>query len=186
MAAIFAALPALTAVLPSLETIGTIASVAGTAVTAAGTIAAGQNKDTMAKYEAQQLEAKGKEEQAASQREAAEYQRRKQLALSKLQTNSAAGGFTATDPTALALGDEIAKYGTTQEQMAAYGGASRRAGLEDQAAGSRLEGRAAKQGAMYSAAGTILGGITSMADRYNPKRYASSSSYRYGSSTGYT
>ena len=178
MAALFAALPL---ILPSLETVGTIATIAGTAVTAAGTIAAGKNAEASAKFEAQQMEAKGKEEQAASQREADEYRRRKNLALSKLQSNSAASGFTATDPTALALADEISKYGTFQEQMANYGGASRRAGLEDQAAGRIMEGKAARRGSMYSAAGTILGGVATMADRYNPKRQTSSTpSYRYG------
>jgi hypothetical protein len=192
MAAIFAALPAIlsaaAAAAPTLSTVATVASIAGTAVTAAGTIAAGKQAEATAKGEALQLEAKGKEEQAASQRDAEEFRRRKNLALSTLQANSAASGFTATDPTALALSDEISRYGSLQEQMAAYGGASRRAGLEDQAAGRRIEGKAARQGSMYSAAGTILGGITSMADRYNPKRQLQSNQYIYGpdtSSSGY-
>lgn len=175
MAAIFAALPA-------LQTVATVASIAGTAVAAAGTIAAGKNAKAAAAYEAAQMDRAGKEEQASAQREGEEYRRRKNLALSQLQSRSAASGFSATDPTTLNLADEIEKYGTFQEQTAAYGGNSRRIGLEDQAAGRLAEGRAAQSGSQYSAVGTILGGISSMADRYNPRRRAMAESlgYRYG------
>jgi hypothetical protein len=146
----------------------------GAAVQAQGTIAAGKAAQQSANYEAQQLDLKAKEEQAAAQRDALELRHKKDLTLSELQANSAASGFSATDPTALALADEITKYGTVQEQMAMYGGASRREGLEAQAAGRRMEGKAARQGAAYSAAGTILGGISSMADKYRRPSYGGS------------
>lgn len=147
--------------------IAPVATIAGTAVGAAGAMAAGKAAQQSAEFEAKQLEVKGKEEQAASQREAAEFQRRKQLALSNLQAESAGSGFTATDPTTLALADEIERYGTYQEQVAMYGGTSRRAGLEAQAAGRRAEGKAARQAAKYDAVGTILSGVTSLATKYN-------------------
>jgi hypothetical protein len=150
----------------ALAVISAVAGLAGSFVQAQGTIAAGKAAQQAANYEAAQLDVKAKEEQAAAQRDAFEHGREKDLALSKLQANAAASGFSATDPTALAIADEIAKYGTYKEQMAMYGGESRRTGIEAQAFGRRMEGKAAMQGARYSAAGTILGGISSMAGRF--------------------
>lgn len=184
-------------------TLMTIATVAGTAVSAVGTIAAGKAQAQQAKdeglvrkqsadYQAAQLEMKGKEEQAAAQQEAEQYKRNKTLALSSLQSKAAGSGFSATDPTALALADEISRYGTLQEQMAMYGGTSRRAGLEDQAAGERFSGQSAyvagrntakaiKKASYFDAASTILGGASTLAGKYaKPAAPAASSSYRYG------
>lgn len=185
-----------------LGALATIASIAGTAVSAVGTIAAGRAQAAQyqaqaqahqmqaranmqaAEFEAAQLELQGNEELAASQQEMEEARRRKQLALSTLQARAAGSGFTATDPTTLNLSDEISKYGTLQQQMALYGGQSRKAGLLSQAEARRFEGEtglaisgyesaalrqaasAARSGSYLSAAGTILGGISSMAGRY--------------------
>lgn len=152
--------------------VSTVAGLAGSYVQAQGTFAAGKAADQAAKYEAAQLDIKAKEEQAAAQRDMFDQRREKELTLSKLQSNAAASGFSATDPTALALGDEIAKYGTYKEQMAMYGGESRGTGIEAQAHGRRMEGKAKRIGARYEAAGTILGGISSMASKYGGPRYA--------------
>lgn len=159
-----------------------VATLAGAGITAAGTIAAGDSTEKIAEFEAKQLEAKGKEEQAAGQKEAREYRRKKELALSRNQTVAAASGFSATDPTALALQDEIARYGTYQEQMAQYGGESRRSGLEGQAAGRRYEGKAEKRASRFRAAGTILGTAGSLAGKYGGGTGGSSggTSLRYG------
>lgn len=150
--------------------ISTVATIAGTVISYAGTIAAGKAQQQAANYEAQQLDIKAKEEQAAAQREAEQFRRRKELALSSLQTRAAASGFTTTDPTALNLAEETEKYGTVQEQLAMYGGTSRRAGLEGQAAAARMSGQAAMQGARYKALGTVISGIGSLADRYAPRQ----------------
>lgn len=163
----------------ALPLIATVASLAGTAVSAMGTIAAGKAKQQAAEYEAAQLDVKAKEERAASQRDMEELRRKKELTLSTLQANSAASGFSATDPTTLALADEISRYGTVQEQMAMYGGVSRSEGIEAQAAGRRMEGAAARKGAMYDAAGTILGGISKMGDKFSSPG-TKTSGYRYG------
>jgi hypothetical protein len=197
--------------------IGTILSIVGTVVSAAGTLAAGRQAQAQAEYqarafeqqgkiqqqgleyEARQLELAGKEEQAASQREADDQKREKNLALSRLQTQASASGFTATDPTSLAIADEIARYGTFKQQIAAYGGKARRANLEDQAAGARYEGeaaiaganasaagarlsgRSARQQSLFSAFGTLAGGLSKGLSRYNqPFASTSTSSYRYG------
>lgn len=179
--------------LAELAIISAVASLAATGVTAMGTIAAGKAKQQAAEYEAAQLDVKAKEELAASQRDAEELRRKKDLTLSTLQANSAASGFSATDPTTLALADEISRYGTVQEQMAMYGGVSRSEGIEAQAAGRRMEGAAARRGATYEAigtglaqlgrigggekaSGTILGDISSMARKYGTATPASSKS----------
>jgi hypothetical protein len=188
---------------------------AGTAVSAVGTIAAGRQAaaigameqqrlmqagdaaEKASKYQARQLEVQSKNEMAAGQREAEQHRRQKSLALSKLTANAAAGGFTATDPTALALSDDITEYGTLQEQMAMFGGASRAAGLRSQAEAARYSGATAqmsgysqgniamatgqaKQNASYyNAAGTILGGVGSFGSSY-AKLQPSAPVGRYG------
>lgn len=165
-----------------IETVAAIATVVGSAATAAGTIAAGNAGEEQGEYEAAQLDIKAKEEQAAAQQEAQQLRERKERALSSLTARSAASGFSATDPTALALSDEIERYGTLQEQLAQYGGKSRRAGLEAQATGSRISGKAAKKGSRLSAAGTILGGVSSLGKYGGPLSSSGSApaSYRYG------
>jgi hypothetical protein len=144
-----------------MAAISAVLGVVGSLVSAAGTMAAGRAQQQAAEYEAQQLEIKGKEERAAAQREGQEHERKKDLTLSTLQARGATSGFSATDPTSLALADEITKYGTYQQQMAMYGGESRQVGLEAQAEGRRMEGRAAVKGAKFAALGTIIGGAGS-------------------------
>lgn len=186
--------------------IGTVASTIGTGVTAYGTIAAGKAeaeqayrqgraRKEAAEFEASELERQAKEQAAAAQMEAGEYRRKKVLALSEVQANSAASGFMATDPSTLAIADEIAKYGTLQESMAQYGGDSRAAGLKSQAAASRFSGRSAlaagkaeassiRRASTLNAAGTILGGVSTLADRFGRRQATApqGASYRYGGS----
>lgn len=160
-----------------------LATVGGSAVSAMGTIAAGDAAYESAKYEAAQLDIKAKEEQAQAQQEAKQFREQKERAQSALTARAAASGFSATDPTALALLDELERYGTLQEQMAQYGGKSRRAGTEAQATGVRMTGKAERRGSRYSAAGTILSGIGGGLSKYNPGTYGGSgggSTGRYG------
>ncbi len=145
------------------STIGMVATGVGSAISAAGTIAAGKAKQQAAEFQAKQLDIKAGEEQAAGQQEAQQISRRKELAQSTLQARAAGSGFSATDPTALDLAGEIEKFGTMQEQMALYGGQSRAAGLRDAATGQRITGEAARRASTFDAAGTILGGASSMA-----------------------
>lgn len=163
-----------------LATIATIASVASAGMTAAGTIAAGQAaraqgeaEQTAANFEAKQLEIKSNDEFAAGQQQANQLRRQKKLALSTLQNRAAGSGFAATDPTSLALADEISTYGTLQEQMALYGGQGRAEDMNLNAAARRFSGassaamgRARETGSYLSAGGTILGSVSTMADRY--------------------
>lgn len=152
--------------------VSAVAGAAGSYVSAQGTLAAGKAADQAAKYEAAQLDIKAKEEQAAAQRDMFDQRREKELTLSKLQSNAAASGFSATDPTALALQDEIEKYGTYKEQMAMYGGQSRRTGIEAQAHGTRMTGAAKRIASRSEAGATILGGISTMAGKFAGPRYS--------------
>jgi multidrug efflux pump subunit AcrA (membrane-fusion protein) len=158
--------------------LGAIFSMVGSVVSAMGTIAAGKAQAAAAEYQAKQLEARGKQERAAAQVEAQQYESQKKLALSKHQAHAAASGFSATDPTNLVIADRIERYGTLQQQMVQYGGEDRQAGLEAQAEARRMEGRAAKQGARYSAMGTIIGGFGGLARSYGGG-YSSGGSYNY-------
>jgi hypothetical protein len=158
------------------------------------------------RYQAEQLQIRAKEEEAASQWEAQQMRRERGLVQSALQARSAASGFTASDPTVLQIGSEIEKYGTLQEMMASFGGRSRRAGLEAEAIGRQAEGasilrgaefadaaaantakyapeiaRYAGAGAKASAAASILGGIAGGFSRFaSISLPPSGSSYRYG------
>ena len=202
----------------ALAAIATVAGGIGTAINAYGTIAgggaqeqayqragqgyeqAGIAKQRAAEYEALQLEEKarlereaGRNELATAQVEAGTYKRRKELALSSLQARAASSGFTATDPTSLALADEIARYGTLEEDRAVAGGTVKRAAafaqarsFDASAGGRRFEGeaervaahnqaeaayyagRAARKKSYFDAASTILGGISTIAGRFNP------------------
>lgn len=187
----------------AMPLISAVTAVAGAGLTAMGTIAAGQAQadqanaqaqivaqqaraqEIAAEYEAKQLEQKGKEELAQGQQEMLEQRRRKNLALSTLQSRAAGSGFTATDPTALNLAGDIAEYGSLQEQMSLYGGLSRRTGAEAAAratrynaasgtyvaglesAAYRQSASAAKRGGYLGAAGTLAGGLSEGATLYS-------------------
>lgn len=173
--------------------IGAVIGLVGTFVQAAGTIAAGKaqmkaarQQQEVAEYEAKQLDIRAKEERSAAQQEAMEIARQKRLALSALQNRAAASGFMATDPLTYDLMGEIEQYGTLQEQRAQYGGRSRAKGVEAQAEGRRMsgraalaEGRAALIGSRYAAAGTILGGLSGFTRRFGSS-FTPYSAGRYG------
>ena len=156
-------------------------SALGSIVQARGTLAAGKAQAAQVaeqgrvnqqarEFEAAQLDVASKEERAAAQVEAGEFKRGKELALSTLQARAAAGGFTATDSTALDLAGEIAARGTFQEQLALFGGTARVSKLSRQAQAARFTGQsglragiieagAIRRGAKSAATATILGGI---------------------------
>ncbi len=148
-----------------VSTAGTVAgaamSMAGANQAAAGEEYAAKQQQANLEYQAKQLDIKGKEEQAAAQHQVLQQRREKEQVQSQLQARGAASGFDATDATSLQIGSEIEKYGTLQEMMASYGGQSRRAGIDAQAAGNRAQGDAIVKGASISAAGTRMAGMAS-------------------------
>lgn len=168
-----------------------IAGIAGTAISAVGTIAAGTAaaRQQMAQaqaikagneFQARQLEVRAANERAAAQRQAQEIGRQKRLALSRNQAVAAAGGFSADDASTLDIQGELEKYGAYQEAMAQYGGnaaadadlasakASRAAGANALTIGQE-SASATRLNSFLSAAGTIIGGATSMYEKYGMK-----------------
>lgn len=161
-----------------------ISTAAGTALSAAGTIASGKamaqqarNEANVRRWQAEQMEVQGKEEFAMSQRQADQLRREKKLALSRLQATSAASGFTANDPTTLDLAGDIEQYGTFREQMALYGGETKKRDLQYGAAGSRYSAMMSDQlasdyktNSYLNAAGTIASGAGSIFAKYAPTK----------------
>ena len=151
--------------------IASIISVVGTVVSAVGSIATGAAARRQADYQAAQLDIKADEEFAAGQREGLEYAKQKRLALSRMTARAAGSGLDASGSTIARLAGETEAYGTLQQQMAQYGGASRKAGYKAQATSTRASGRAAQTASYFDAAGTILGGFTSLYDKYGRPGY---------------
>lgn len=180
----------------AMATVAALASAASGALTAVGTIAAGNAAKTQGdmqqqafNFEARQQEIKANDEFGAAQQRADALGRQKRLALSTLQARAAGSGFAATDPSNLALADEIETYGTLQEQTALYGGERARQDLRTGAAASRYSGQVAadmgrfKRTQSYlSAAGTIIGSLAKagMNYKFGGAPSAPSGGYRYG------
>lgn len=180
-----------------------IALAAGTAVSAVGTIVAGQAaaRQQMAQaaaikagneFQAKQLEVRAKNERASAQRQVQEVDHQKRLALSRNQAVAGAGGFSADDASTLNIQGQIEKYGAYQEALVKYGGqaasdadlasaaAARASGANAMTIGSEAAS-ATRMNSFLSAAGTIVGGATTMFQKYG-MRYTPSSgaSYAYG------
>ena len=165
-----------------MAALGSIIGVFGSIISAVGTIAAGQQAQAAANFQAKQLEQQGVQELAASQRESYEFKQNKERALSRQVAVAASSGLSASDPSVLYLAGETAARGRYQEEMAIYTGQERKQGLETQAKVTRMSGQAAAQGAGFSAAGTILGGFASFFDKYGQLGVGSSQppSYVFG------
>jgi hypothetical protein len=156
-----------------LAAIAPIAQAIGAGVGALGTLAAGRSAREAGNWQAQEHERAAMAERAGAQREAEQVSRRADLAQSRLQTVAAASGFSATDPTALNLTEEIGSHGDLQARTVRYGGEDRATGLRGQADMARYSGKAAQTASYFRAAGTILGGIGGLA-RYGGTGPASS------------
>lgn len=139
---------------------------AATAVSAAGTIAGGFAQKAGADFQAKQLDMRAKEEVAASQREAFDIRKQKDLALSRGQSVAAASGLGATDESVLETVGDLEQTGEYHAGLARYGGEERAKGVKMQAAASRFEGKQALTGSLWKAGATILGGASNMAGKY--------------------
>jgi hypothetical protein len=146
-----------------MAAIGAVLSFAGTLISAAGQMQAAKQQQAAANWQALEYERQGKAERAGAQAEALEEGRRRDLALSRLQTVAAASGFSATDPTALDLSGDIAQHGTYRAQLRQFGGEDRAAGLRSQAQVTRMQGQAAATAARARAVGSIISGFGGLA-----------------------
>jgi len=126
----------------------------GALISGIGTIAGGIAANNAAQSEAMQLEEKGKEELAASQRDAEVKRREGALINSRQQALAAASGAGAGSdaPTIVKLMTDTAGQAEYNAQVDLYGGKSRKEGLFNAAANRRREGKA-------SLLGSVLGGF---------------------------
>lgn len=170
-----------------LSKISAVAGLVATGISAAGTIAAGNQAEADSKFEAAQLDAKGKEELASKQREAELIRRRRNDLLSTQQANAAESGLGTLDETVLDLAGDIYSEGEFRADSAIFEGEEARKGRNTQAASAILEGRRRKQGSRLAAAGTIIGGIGKFASSNSRRSFRASqrtgttsgSSYKY-------
>ena len=160
-----------------LETLGLIAGLVGSGVSAVGTIAAGNQAQAAAEFEAAQLDAAAAEEKAAAGREAAQKRKERDFVMSRQQAVAAESNLGALDETVLDLAGDVAQEGEYQARMSQYGGDQRASGRRAQAQAARMSGKAAKTGSYLSAAGTIMGGIGSFASDYTASKKPGSYSY---------
>lgn len=146
-----------------LETIALLSA----GLSAGGTIAAGVAADNDAQFQAQQEEARGKEEFAAAQRDAMMKRREGQAIMSRQQALAAASGAGVNTPTIIKLMTDTAQESDYNARTAMYGGESRRAGLFDQARATRRSGRASLLGSFASAFGQGLNTYSSFRNQRN-------------------
>ena len=134
----------------------------GAAISGIGTILGGIAANNAAQSEAMQLEEKGKEELAASQRDAEVKRREGALINSRQQALAAASGAGAGSdaPTIVKLMTDTAGQAEYNAQVDLYGGKSRKEGLFNAAANRRREGKA-------SLLGSVLGGFGGFAKAWS-------------------
>ena len=150
---------------------GQILGLIGSGVSAMGTLAGGAAAKTAAGYQAnayefvaRQDEQRADESRAASQRVADEKRLEGRLVQSTALARGAASGASATDPTALHIGSEIAGRSEYLALTERYKGEDRARGYEDAAKVARMSadaalalGSAQQKAATLSAAGTLIG-----------------------------
>lgn len=134
-----------------------LSAVAGV-IGALGTVAGGIAAKNQADFQAEQQEMQGKEEFAASQREAEEKRKESNYVQSRQQALAAASGGGAADPTIVRLMTQTAQQGEMNAQTARYVGENRQRGLMDAAKASRMSGNASLFGSFFGAAGDLASG----------------------------
>lgn len=139
------------------------AGLAGTAMSTFGAIRQGQAANAAAKFEAQQLEQRAKEQEAAGQAAALEERRRSQILQSRALAVAGASGGGALDPGVLNIISGLEGEGEQAFQSELFNARSRAGTLEAQAAGRRFEGKQAKSASLVNAVSTALSGVSDAA-----------------------
>ena len=134
----------------------------GTILSTAGAIQQGNAANAAAKYNAAQLEAAGKAENAAAQRKAAEESRQKELVLSRARTVAAASGGGQD----VALMGQIEEEGTLRSLTALWEGDEAAKGRNAKAAATRFEGSQAKRAGAIKGLSILAEGGASLYDKY--------------------
>lgn len=170
-----------------------VTGLAGAGMQAYGTIAGASAQEKAANNQAwnnifatvrenQVLQNRANEERAAAGQQALQTSRMTKDVLGTLKANAAAQGGGATDNTVGMLGGQIQQQGNYEKLMGLYAGESRARGYEDaqkanlfkavnQGAADMYAGQMAKRNAKLSAAGTILGSVSSLASNPAIRKY---------------
>jgi hypothetical protein len=136
-------------------------AVIGTLISAGGTILSGVAANNQAKSEALAMEAQGREEFAASQREAEQKKREGRIAMSRQQAVAAASGGGADDASIIKLMTRTAGESDFNARTVMYGGEQRKRGLFDSARNRRTSGQASLLGSVFAATGQAFKGLGS-------------------------
>jgi hypothetical protein len=152
--------------LAALGTVAALASLAGTAISVGASIYGGYEEREAANAVAQQEEARGDAEFAASQRRAEERKLEAALILSRQQAVAAAsgGGAGSDAPTIVRLMEQTAGRAAYGRESEIYAGRTTQKAYYGSAAARRRGGRASFLGGILSGVGTGIGGIGRFAE----------------------
>ena len=118
----------------------------------------GEAQRQAANFRADQLELKSQEERAAAAAKAGQTRKQKERALSTLRARAAAGGGSVSDPTVVALGEDIENEGELAALTEFYTGDAAARSLSMSAIGERLTGLAEMTGAAGRYEGRLAAG----------------------------
>lgn len=153
-----------------LELLAAGASAVGTGISAIGQIQAGRQQEAMAEYQAEQMELQAQDKMALATRDAEQEAKKKDALLSRQVALAADSGGGVQNASVLGILEDAEAAGQYNVDTAIYNGQQESAGLRSQAGATRLEGKAARTGATLGAAGTLISGIGSAANSFNPYR----------------
>jgi hypothetical protein len=151
---------------PSLSTAAMGLQAGGTIVSALGNRNAGIASQNEADYEAAQLRQNAGQEQASAEQKMQQQNRQTDYVLSNAQAAAAAGGGSATDPTVVNNLSTIAGEGRYRALTDMYQGNAAAQALENKATATQYGGQLTKQADTTKMYSTILGGASSMFNRY--------------------
>lgn len=151
--------------LPSLGTIGSVVGVGGTLLSAKAGLDNADYQAAVARSEAAALKQKANEDAAAAQRAAITQDKKTELVQSRLRALAADSGTDATSLDILATSGRIAEQGQYNALSSLYEGQSRARSDTYQADIDLFKAKRVEDAAPLTAAGTILSGIGSFADR---------------------
>lgn len=144
---------------------------ASTVIGAVGAIKQGQDAKTQAQAQALALTNKANADAAASQRQAIDYRRQAQYAMSRGQALAAASGAGATDPTVVNILGQISGEGEYRALTSLYTGETGEQNALSDAQASRNEGDAAARAGVLRGVSTVLSGGTNLGYRSLATKY---------------
>lgn len=144
------------------------AQVIGTVVSTVGAIKQGNAERAMANSQAAQLEQRAGQDRARAQLAAAEERRQADIVSSRARALVAAGSGDTTDVGSQDILSGIGSEGEYRSLTQLYEGEERAKSNQYQASVARTEGKVKKQASMFAAASNLMGGASSIYDKYAP------------------